>query len=576
MIEESILQKVNQWLDSPAVDNDAKETIRQLQAENEEQLVDAFYKDLAFGTGGLRGLMGVGSNRMNKLTVGKATQGLANYLKETYPDEQVKVAIAYDSRNNNKLFADVTASVLSANGIQVYVFGDLRPTPELSFAVRYLKCHSGIVITASHNPKEYNGYKVYWNDGAQIIPPHDKNIIECVNAIADFESINFAKDEELIQTIGQEVDQAYLDTVKNLSLSPEAVRQHKDLKIVFTPIHGTGVTMVPPALKAVGFENVTVVEEQAEPNGNFPTVPYPNPEEKAAMALGLQKAQELDADILFATDPDADRVGVGLKNNHGEWQLLNGNQTAALLTYYLMEKWAENKQLQGNEYIVYTIVTSDILGKMAEHFSVEHFTTLTGFKFIAGVIRELEGEKTYIGGGEESYGYLVGDAVRDKDAVSACVMFAEMTAYFKTQGLSVFDKLAEMYKKFGFYYEDLVSITEQGKAGAEAIQRRMVELRTNPPAVLAGQNLVEAIDYEEGTTTNLFTGERLVIDYPKSNVLQFVTDQGAKVSVRPSGTEPKIKFYFSVNEPLESKEDFDDTLERLKQQIEQMKADLQL
>ncbi|BDD09902.1 phosphoglucomutase [Fulvitalea axinellae] len=575
MADKAILDKANEWLTSDSVDEETKAGIRQMiEAEDQTELTDAFYKDLEFGTGGLRGIMGVGSNRMNRYTVGKATQGLSNYISASFPGETTKVAIAYDSRNNNKLFADVTASVLSANGIEVYVFEEVRPTPELSFAVRHLDCNAGIVITASHNPKEYNGYKVYWNDGAQIVAPHDKNIITEVNAISDLADIKFEKDPARIHTISDSVDKAYIQSIKDLSLSPEAVQRQKELKLVFTPIHGSGITMVPRALEAYGFTNVHIVEEQATLDGNFPTVPYPNPEETAAMQLGLDKAKALDADILFATDPDADRVGVGMKNHHGEWQLLNGNQTAALLTYYLLEKWKENGKIDGKEYIVYTIVTSDLLGKIAEGYGVEYFTTLTGFKFIAGVIRDLEGKRNYIGGGEESYGYLVGDAVRDKDAVSACVMFAEMTAYFKDKGLSAFDVLIDMYSRFGFYYEELVSLTEKGKAGAEAIQKRMADMRQEPPKELAGETVTSIIDYANSTEKNLVTGETSAVDFPSSNVLQFITNKGSKISARPSGTEPKIKFYFSVNGDLADKNQFDETLSSLKEKIKALKADL--
>ncbi|MDR6239559.1 phosphoglucomutase [Aureibacter tunicatorum] len=571
------MDKAKLWLESPVMDDDSRSEIKSLmEKEDSTELVDAFYQDLAFGTGGLRGIMGVGSNRMNRYTVGKATQGLSNFLKKTYLGQSIKVAVAYDSRNNNKFFADVTASVLTSNGIEVYLFEDLRPTPELSFAVRHLGCQGGIVITASHNPKEYNGYKVYGNDGAQVVAPHDQQIMDEVNSISSLSEIKFDKDESKVHILGEEIDRAYLEQVKTLSLSGEEIARQKDLKIVFTPIHGTGITLVPKALEAVGFENIHVVEEQAEPDGNFSTVPYPNPEERAAMKLGLERAQAIDADILFATDPDADRIGVGLKNNKGEWELLNGNQTAALLTYYLINRWKELGKLTGKEYIVYTIVTSDILGKIAEAYDVEHSTTLTGFKFIAEVIRELEGKKTFIGGGEESYGFLVGDFVRDKDAVSACLMFAEMTAYYKDKGLSIFDMLEEMYRKFGFYYEELVSLTEKGKAGQEAIQKRMKDMREKPFEVLNGEKVVEFIDYKSGELKNLQTGENQKLAYPSSNVLQFITESGTKVSVRPSGTEPKIKFYFSVNSEFEQSSSFEDKLDSLKVKIKDLKSDMNL
>ena len=569
-------KRVSDWLASDVIDDASKVVIRNLQIENSNELNDAFYKDLEFGTGGLRGIMGVGSNRMNKYTVGKATQGLANYLLAQFEGKEVKVAIAYDSRNNNTVFADVVSAVLSANNIKVYLFEELRPTPELSFTVRHLDCQCGIVITASHNPKEYNGYKVYWGDGGQVVPPYDKEIIAEVNKIEDFSKINFDKNEALIESIGDKVDKAYLRSIANLSLSPNAVKEFKDLKIVFSPIHGSGITLIPTALSEYGFENVHVVEEQATPDGNFSTVPYPNPEEPEAMALGLKKSEALDADIFFATDPDADRIGVGLKDNHEKWGLLTGNQTATLLTYYLLEKWDENGLIKGNEYIVYTIVTSDILGEIANRFGVEKFITLTGFKYIAEVIRKYEGEKTFIGGGEESCGYMVGDFVRDKDAVSSSVMFAEMAAYYKSKGLSVYDKLIQIYSEVGLYHEELVSLTEKGKEGADKIEKMLSDFRTNPPLHLSGEKVVVINDFLTSKSSDILEGSEFTLDYPKSNVLQFITEKGTKVSVRPSGTEPKIKFYFSVKEELNKSKDFDLKMLELKEKVKNLINEMQL
>ena len=575
-MEQVILEKARKWLNSN-IDKDSKQQIESWINENrQEDLTEAFYKDLEFGTGGLRGIMGVGSNRMNKYTVGMATQGLANYLKKVYPDQPISVAIAHDSRNNSPFFAETTASVFSANGIKVYFFEELRPTPELSFAIRELGCQSGIVITASHNPKEYNGYKAYWNDGAQIIAPHDKNIIDEVNKIQNINDVKFDRDESKIVTIGKEIDEKYLDAIASISVSPEAIKAQHDLKIVFTPIHGTAITLVPQLLEKIGFTNVHVVEEQAEPNGNFPTVVYPNPEEAEALSIALKKAKELDADLLMGTDPDADRVGTAVKNDKGEWQLLNGNQTGSLLIYYMLEAWEQRNKLNGNQYIVKTIVTTDLIHRIAEHYQVDSYDTLTGFKFIASVIRELEGKKEFIAGGEESYGYLISDFVRDKDAISSCAFIAEMAAFAKNQGKSVYDMLLEMYQRFGFYKERLISVTKKGKKGAEEIQHMMQELRSNPPQQIAGSNLVKLIDYQQGTSLNLKEGREEKVDFPKSNVLQFFTEDGSKISARPSGTEPKIKFYISVNTQLPSAADYEDKNRELDAKIDQIIEDMQL
>ncbi|MBO9638913.1 phospho-sugar mutase [Siphonobacter aquaeclarae] len=576
-----IRQKVHTWI-SGNYDEQTKSIIQKLIDENNDtELTDAFYKELEFGTGGLRGLIGVGSNRMNRYTVGAATQGLANYLKKNFPNQQIKVAVAHDSRNMSPEFAQVAADVFSANGIKVYLFKELRPTPELSFTIRLLGCQSGVVITASHNPKEYNGYKAYWTDGAQVVAPHDKNIIGEVNQIQSVEDINFQGNPDLIERIGEEVDAQYLEQVivKNV-VNPDVIARQKDLKIVFTPIHGTGITLVPKALAKIGFTNVSVVEAQATPNGNFPTVVYPNPEEVEAMTLAMNQAKEQDADLVMATDPDADRVGSAVKNSDGEWQLLNGNQMASLIIFYLLRAWKDAGKLTGKEFVAKTIVTTDLIDKMCARYDVKCYNTLTGFKYIAGVIRDLEGKEQFIGGGEESYGYLVGDAVRDKDAIASCAMIAELTAYAKDKGLSLFDLLTEMYMENGFYYEGLISLTKKGKEGAEEIQRMMRDLRSNPPAEVAGSRPVTILDYENLVSKDVATGVETPIPVgmgiEKSNVIQLVLADGSKVSARPSGTEPKIKFYVSVNAPLTQPGDFNATYDALKKKVSQIQEDLGL
>ena len=575
-MEQVILEKAKKWLNSN-IDSESKNQIESwINGNKEEDLVEAFYKDLEFGTGGLRGIMGVGSNRMNKYTIGMATQGLANYLKITYPDQPISVAIAHDSRNNSRFFAETTAAVFSANGIKVYFFEALRPTPELSFAIRELGCQSGVVLTASHNPKEYNGYKAYWNDGGQLVPPHDKNVINEVNKIQNINDVKFDKDESKIEIIGKNIDEKYLNAIASQSVSPDAIKAQHDLKIVFTPIHGTGITLVPAILEKIGFTNVHIVEEQAEPDGNFPTVVYPNPEESEALSIALEKAKELDADLLMGTDPDADRVGTAVKNNKGEWQLLNGNQTGSLLIYYMLEAWKQRNKLNGNQYIVKTIVTTDLIHKIAAAYGVESIDTLTGFKYIASVIKELEGKKEFIAGGEESYGYLIGDFVRDKDAIASCAFIAELAAFAKNQGKTVYDMLLEMYQRFGFYKEKLISVTKKGKKGAEEIEHMMSELRSNPPQVIAGSRLVKIVDYQQGVSLDIDAGKEEEIDYERSNVLQFFTEDGNKISARPSGTEPKIKFYISVNTKLASAADFDKAEKELDQKIEQIVEDMNL
>lgn len=576
-----IRQKVQNWV-SGNYDETTKSAVQQLIDEkNDTELTDAFYKELEFGTGGLRGLIGVGSNRMNRYTVGAATQGLANYLKKSFPGQEIKVAIAHDSRNMSPEFAQVTADIFSANGIKVYLFSELRPTPELSFTIRLLGCQSGVVITASHNPKEYNGYKAYWNDGAQVVAPHDKNIITEVNAIQSVDDINFEGNPELIESIGEEVDAKYLEQVitKNV-VNPAVIERQKDLKIVFTPIHGTGITLVPKALEKIGFTNVTIVEKQATPDGNFPTVVYPNPEETEAMTLAMNLAKEIDADLVMATDPDADRVGSAVKNADGQWQLLNGNQMASLIIFYLLRAWKEAGKLTGKEFVAKTIVTTDLIDKMCDSYGVNCYNTLTGFKYIAGVIRDLEGKEQFIGGGEESYGYLIGDAVRDKDAIASCAMIAELTAYAKDKGQSLFDMLTEMYMENGFYYEGLISLTKKGKEGAEEIQRMMSDMRNNPPAEVAGSKPVTILDYQNLVSKDVATGQQTAIPaemgIEKSNVIQLILADGSKVSARPSGTEPKIKFYVSVNAPLAKAEEFNATYDALKAKVKQIQEDLGL
>ena len=571
-----VVEKANQWLSSP-IDDETKAEISKLLADDDQtELVDSFYKDLEFGTGGLRGMMGVGSNRMNKYTIGMATQGLSNYLKGNFQGEQIKVAIAHDSRNNSSFFAQVTAAVFSANGFKVYLFDELRPTPELSFAIRHLGCHSGVVVTASHNPKEYNGYKAYWNDGAQIIAPHDKNIVNEVSKIKGIQDVRFEAEESLIEKIGKEIDEAYLDCIANLSLSPEAISAQSDLKIVFSPIHGTGITLVPAILEKLGFNNIHIVEEQSTPDGNFPTVVYPNPEEQEAMSIALKKAAELDADLIMATDPDSDRVGIGVKNSSGEFQLLNGNQTGALLIYYLLEKWKANNKLAGKEFVVKTIVTTDLISSIAAGYGVKCYETLTGFKFIAALIKELEGKEKFIGGGEESYGYLIGDDVRDKDAIASCAMIAEMTAFAKNEGVTLYELLMQIYEKFGLYREHLVSITKKGKTGAEEIAQMMVDLRNSPPKSLGGSDVVKIIDYQISKEHNLLTNEKKDVNFPQSNVLQFVTADGSKVSARPSGTEPKIKFYFGTRTEMSGIGDYEHAWKTLSDKLDAIIKDLNL
>ncbi|MFZ4399317.1 MAG: phospho-sugar mutase [Bacteroidales bacterium] len=575
-INKTILEKANKWLE-PLYDEETRSQVKFLIENDIAELTESFYRDLEFGTGGLRGIMGVGTNRMNKYTVGMATQGLANYIIKMFPGKtDCKMAIAYDSRNNSKYFAQTTADVMSANGIKVFLFEDLRPTPELSFAIRELKCQSGVVITASHNPKEYNGYKAYWEDGGQLISPHDTNVIDEVMKITDISQVKFEGNTQLIEMIGENIDKIYLEKLKSLSLSPDLIKKHKDLSIVYTALHGTGITLVPRALKELGFENIHIVEEQAISDGNFPTLTSPNPEEKAALEMAIAKAREVNASLVMATDPDADRVGIAVKNDKGEYVLFNGNQTASVLIYYLISLWKAKGKLTGNEYIVKTIVTSELLKDIALKNGVESYDVLTGFKFIAEIILRLEGKKTFIGGGEESYGYLVGDFVRDKDAVISCCMIAEMAAWAAENGKTFYDILIDLYCEYGFYKEDLLSITKKGKSGAEEIQGMMDAYRNQPPTTINGIKVSMIKDYQFQTSTDCNTNIITAIDLPKSNVIQFFTADGSKITVRPSGTEPKIKFYFGVKEHLASIADYEKVNQQLNDKIKAIIKDMKL
>jgi len=573
-LEISVLNKINHWLHGSYDEATKKEISELLESESFTELTDSFYRDLEFGTGGLRGTMGPGSNRINKYTIGTATQGLSNYLLKKYPGEKISVAIAHDSRNKSDYFAKITAEVFSANGIYVYFFRELRPTPELSFAIRHLGCRSGVMITASHNPKEYNGYKAYGSDGGQFKSPDDQMVMDEVSDISDINKVKFDRVDKNIEYIDEEIDELYLKKITELSVSKEAIKSQHDLQIVYSPIHGTGITLVPAALKRFGFTNVTIVEEQAVPDGNFPTVIYPNPEEKEALSLAIAKAVEIDADLVLATDPDADRVGIAVKNNEGEFILLNGNQTGSLLINYLLSAWEQKGKLTGNEYIVSTIVTTKLIKDIAESKNVSFYETLTGFKWIGALITELQGKKTFIAGGEESYGYLVGDLVRDKDAVISCAFIAEMAAYYKDQGSSLYQAMLKMYQTYGFYKEKLVSITKKGKTGAEEIKSMMERFRFNTPDSLGGSKVVFLKDYELGKETDLISGNSKKLDLPKSDVLQFITADGSIVSARPSGTEPKIKFYCSVKTALPDISEFGLKDKQLDEKINRIMDDL--
>ncbi|HEX8377614.1 MAG TPA: phospho-sugar mutase [Pedobacter sp.] len=573
-LESSVLEKINTWLHG-SYDSETKNSVQKLlDQQSYTELTDSFYRDLEFGTGGLRGLMGNGSNRINKYTIGTATQGLSNYLLKKYPGEKIKVAVAHDSRNNSDLFARITSEVFSANGIHVYFFKELRPTPLLSFAIRELGCRSGVMLTASHNPKEYNGYKAYGADGGQFVSPDDKMVMDEVAAIKSIDEVKFNRVEENIELLGEEIDKLYLDQIAKLSVSPDAIKRQTNLKIVFSPIHGTGITLVPKALEQFGFSNVILVEEQIKPDGNFPTVVYPNPEEKEALTLALAKGKETDADLILATDPDADRVGIAVKNDKGEFILLNGNQTGSLLINYLLTAWEESGKLVGNEYIVKTIVTSYIIDAIAKAKNVECYNTLTGFKYIGELMTKLSGQKTFIGGGEESYGYLIGELVRDKDAVISAAFIAEMTAYYKNKGSSLFEAMLSMYEQYGFYKEKLVSVTKTGKSGAEEIKSMMERFRNNPPSSLGGSKVAFLKDYELRKETDLSSGSTKELEFPKSDVLQFITEDGSIISARPSGTEPKIKFYCSVNAPLANKSDYPAVEKELDEKVNAIMSDL--
>ena len=577
-LEQTVLAKAESWLTGD-YDAKTKEQVKYLIDNDKTELVESFYKDLEFGTGGLRGIMGVGSNRMNIYTVGFATQGLANYLKKNFEGEKIRVAIAHDSRNNSRLFAEHVADIFASNDFEVFLFDALRPTPELSFAIRELKCQSGVVITASHNPKEYNGYKAYWADGAQVTEPHDKNIIAEVAKITEVGQVLTGKNKENITILGEEFDEKYLDAIHSLSLSPECVKKYHDLKIVYTPLHGAGVKLVPASLKKFGFTNVISVPEQTVVDGNFPTVESPNPEERKTMAMAIELARQEGADLALATDPDSDRIGVALRNGKGEYVLLNGNQTLVLIMSYQLTRWAELGLIDGNQYVVKTIVTSTMPEAVAEHFGVKIYDCLTGFKYIAKIIREQEGKTKYIGGGEESFGYLAGDYVRDKDGVSACSLAAEAAAWCRdTKGMTLYEWLQDLYVKYGFYREGLVNVVRKDKDGAEQTQNMMVEFRANPPKSICGSPVVKVYDYKTLEVLDVESGEKSPIegitDY--SNVLQWLTADGTKVSVRPSGTEPKIKFYFGVKAPLASVEEFEAVQSALDAKIEAIKEELKL
>jgi phosphoglucomutase len=571
-----VREKAEKWL-APDFDEVTRKQVRYLLENNESELIEAFYRDLEFGTGGLRGIMGIGTNRMNIYVLGMATQGLSNYLKKEFVNlKEISVVVAHDSRNNSRLFAERTANIFASNNFKVYLFDDLRPTPELSFAIRQLKCQAGVVITASHNPREYSGYKVYWEDGGQIIRPHDKDIIEEVQKIKNIEEVQINKNEANIQSIGKEIDYIYISKIKELSLSPEIIQRQKDFRIVYTPIHGSGVRLVPMALKSLGFENIYNVPEQDVTDGNFPTVHSPNPEEHAALNMAIEKAKEVDADLVMGTDPDADRVGIAIKDSSGKFILLNGNQTASILINYLLSKWAEKGKLNGKEYIVKTIVTTELLTEIADKYNVQHFDVLTGFKYIADVINKFEGQKIFIGGGEESYGYLAGEFVRDKDAIISCSLIAEIAAWAKDQGKSMFELLMDIYQEFGIYKEGIRSVVKKGKDGADEIQKMMEQFRNNPPAKINNSEVVDIKDYLDNASLERINEKNGGIIIPRANVIQFFTNDGSKISVRPSGTEPKIKFYFSVKDSLKDADEYDNINQILEKRINNIIKDIGL
>jgi len=572
---DEIRQRAGKWLDEEFNAETRKEVAEMLE-NNEKKLIDAFYQDLEFGTGGLRGIMGAGTNRMNIYTLGMATQGLSNYIIKQYGNSEIRVAIAYDCRNNSRYFAETTANIFSANGFEVYLFESLRPTPELSFAIRHYKCHSGVVITASHNPPEYNGYKAYWDDGGQVVAPHDTGITDEVRKINSVKEIRFDGKKENIKILGIETDELFLKEVHKMSLNPEIIARYSDIGIVYTSIHGTGITMVPPALKLYGFKNILTVPEQDIPDGNFPTVKSPNPEEPDALKMAIDIAIKSDAELVMATDPDGDRLGIAVKDRKGNFILLNGNQTGAILIWYILSQFKERNKYKGNEYIIKTIVTTDLLERIAEGYNVQCFNVLTGFKFFAELIRKNEGTKKYIGGGEESYGFLPGDYVRDKDAVASCALAAEVAAWTKSKGKSLFELLLDIYMQYGFYKERLINIVRKGKEGADEIRSMMTGYRNNPPEKINNSNVIRISDYEKQISFDIIKGTKTKIDLIKSDVLQFFLEDGSKISIRPSGTEPKIKFYFSVKSKLVSKDNFDETEIILNKRIADIIKDLKL
>lgn len=574
-MQATIQANVQKWL-TGNFEQSVKDEITKLQEGNPDELADSFYRNLEFGTGGLRGIMGIGTNRMNKYTVGMATQGYANYLSKSFGEGNVKCVVGHDSRNNSRLFAEIVANVMGANGIKVYLFEALRPTPELSFAIRHLGCQGGVVCTASHNPKEYNGYKAYWNDGGQLVPPHDKNVIIEVDKIAGVDDVKWNGGESNITLIGKEIDEAYMQMIQSLSVYPEVCKAQHDLKIVYTSIHGTGITLVPQVLERFGFTNVTIVDEQKEPNGNFPTVVYPNPEEAEAMNIGLNKAKAMDADILLGTDPDSDRVGIAIKDHKGNWVLMNGNQTAVLAFNYMIEARKAKGINQPNDMVVKTIVTTEMIDAIAKASDIKCYNVLTGFKWIAELIKEKEATENYIVGGEESYGLMIGSQLRDKDAISAVALLCEMAAYEKNKGRSLYQKMIDLYVQHGFYKESLISITKKGMNGQAEIAEMMEGYRTNTPTSINGSAVVQLLDYQLQKGKNIQTGEEWTINLPKSNVLQFILADGSKISARPSGTEPKIKFYFSVNTKLDKAENFDTVHQQLNERIDGIIKDMQL
>jgi phosphoglucomutase len=574
-MEDTTKRNIEKWLQG-SYDEGSKNEIRELMKTDESALEDAFYQDLEFGTGGLRGIMGIGTNRMNKYTVAMATQGLANYIKQEVKKKKPKVVIACDSRNNSRYFSEIAADVLSANGIQTYIFDDIRPTPELSFAIRHLQCNSGIVITASHNPKEYNGYKAYWSDGGQLVPPHDKNVIAEVRKIQNIENVNFTRNEKLVQYIGKEIDEVYLSKLKTLSLNPKMIEKHSQLNIVYSSLHGTGAKIVPEALSVFGFKNVNLVKEQSIADGNFPTIISPNPEESEALSMAIKQAEATNAELVMATDPDSDRVGIAIKDNKGEFMLLNGNMTASLIFYYMCKMWKENNKLTGKEYIISTIVTTNLLNEIAHKYNVKCYEVLTGFKYIAEKIRELENTETFICGGEESYGYLIGDHVRDKDAVISCCIIAEIAAWAKEQQKSLFDILTDIYLEFGYYRERLFSLTKKGQNGAKEIEQIMKNYRKNPPQNIQGAKVTKVKDYKLSEEKFLLTNTVTKTNLPTSDVLQFILEDKSVISIRPSGTEPKIKFYFSVNTTLSNGKDLDKNTVLLDQKIDGIVEELEI